>query len=290
MSTAFAPAHITGFFKVHRDKDILHTGSCGCGITLAQGVTSTVATSSFAKDKPSCIRIDGIPHTSGPAVDCVKELAPSGTTVDITSCIPSGCGLGASGAGTLATAIAIDDMLKLNLGYDKLVQTAHSVEVQNSTGLGDVVAQATGGLVVRKKAGAPPFGICQRIQCPPQEIAYVAMGEISTASVLSDGHAISTINLAGKTALKEFLQKPCIEMFMTQSKKFTLQTSIADDTVLDAIEAVEAAGGLASQAMLGKTVFATGGDDVIHALEEFGIVMVSHIDTTGARCVGKVNG
>lgn len=283
MPTAFAPAHITGFFLVHMDEDILHTGSCGCGITLAQGVTSTVATSSFAKDKPSCVRIDGISHTSGPVVDCVEELAPSGITVNISSCIPSGCGLGASGAGTLATAVAIDHMLILNLGHDRLVQVAHSAEVRNSTGLGDVVAQATGGLVIRTRAGAPPFGICQRIQCPPQEIAYVTMGRISTASVLSDEYAISAINTAGKNALKEFLQKPCLEMFMAQSKKFTIQTGMADDTILDAIEAVEAVGGLASQAMLGKTVFATGGDDVIHALEEFGNVMVSHIDTKGAR-------
>ncbi|MCK5661083.1 MAG: hypothetical protein KAH86_06955, partial [Methanosarcinales archaeon] len=231
MSIAFAPAHITGFFQVFRDEDILHTGSCGCGITLAQGVTSIVTTSNFAKDKPSCVHIDGIPYTSGPAVDCVEELAPSGITVDISSCIPSGCGLGASGAGTLATVIAIDDVLKLDLGHDRLVQVAHSAEVRNSTGLGDVVAQATGGLVIRTRAGAPPFGICQRMPCPPQKIAYVTMGEISTASVLSDGHAISAINAAGKNALKDFLQNPCFEMFMAQSKKFTIQSGIADDTV-----------------------------------------------------------
>lgn len=289
MSIAFAPAHITGFFLVHRDDDILHTGSCGCGITLSHGVTSTVATRSITKDGHSCVFIDGVPHTRGPAVDCVEELASSGINVDINSCIPSGCGLGASGAGTLATAIAIDDALKLNLSPAAIVQVAHKAEVRNSTGLGDVVAQATGGLVVRTKAGASPFGVCRQIPCRPQEIAYVTMGEISTASILSDKNAISAINRAGKNALKEFLQKPCIEMFMAQSKEFAINSGIIDDAVLDAIEAVEAAGGLASQAMLGKTVFATGGADVVDALGEFGQVLVSHIDTKGAMLIDMPN-
>ncbi len=290
MSIAFAPAHITGFFLVHRDDEILHAGSCGCGITLSHGVTSTVTTKSVAGDMLPCVSIDGVPQTCGPAVDCVEILAPSsspslGIAVDIQSCIPSGCGLGASGAGTLATAIAIDDALKLNMSHAEIVQAAHEAEVRNSTGLGDVVAQAIGGLVVRTKAGAPPFGVYERILCPPQEIAYVAMGEIPTASILSDKNAISAINTAGKNALKKFLQKPCIEMFMEQSKQFAMRTGIADDTILDAIEAVEAVGGLASQAMLGKTVFATGGDDIVHALEEFGQVRVSHIDIKGAMII-----
>lgn len=285
MSTAFAPAHITGFFCVHRDADILHTGSCGCGITLSDGVTSTVTTCGSTGTGQSCVYIDGILQNSGPAVDCVGQIAPFGISAHISSDIPSGCGLGASGAGTLATAIAIDDTINLNMGHDQLVQVAHRFEVQNRTGLGDVVGQSIGGLIMRTKAGAPPFGICERIPCPQQEIAYVAMGEISTASVLADEQAISAINRAGADALKELVKKPGIGNFMIQSKKFCISSGIADDTILDAIEAVEAAGGLASQAMLGRTVFAIGGGDAFNALCEFGDVRVSHIDYNGARIV-----
>jgi pantoate kinase len=50
--------------------------------------------------------------------------------------------------------------------------------------------------------------------------------------------------------------------------------------VRDAIEAVEAAGGLASQAMLGNTVFAINDNG---ALSEFGEVHISRISNAGAH-------
>ncbi len=67
---------------------------------------------------------------------------------------------------------------------------------------------------------------------------------------------------------------------MIQSAAFARDIELMSTRVKDSIEAVEAAGGLASQAMLGDTVFAINDKD---ALMEFGEVYKSRISNTGAH-------
>ncbi|MDO9097287.1 MAG: pantothenate kinase, partial [Candidatus Methanoperedens sp.] len=88
------------------------------------------------------------------------------------------------------------------------------------------------------------------------------------------------INKAGKSRLKELLKKPTLPNFFRQSCSFAKETGLMSPRVLDAIEAVEAAGGLASQAMLGNTVFAINDNG---ALWEFGDVHESRISNAGAH-------
>jgi pantoate kinase len=45
---------------------------------------------------------------------------------------------------------------------------------------------------------------------------------------------MKAVNLAGEDALKAILKRPTLEEFMAQSKKFTIQTSLASDWALDA--------------------------------------------------------
>jgi pantoate kinase len=67
---------------------------------------------------------------------------------------------------------------------------------------------------------------------------------------------------------------------MIQSAAFAKDIELMSPIVRDSIEAVGAAGGLASQAMLGDTVFAINDND---ALLEFGEVHKSRISNTGAH-------
>ena len=75
---------------------------------------------------------------------------------------------------------------------------------------------------------------------------------------------------------------------MQQSKRFAVETGLMSDSVSDAVQAVEAEEGMASQAMLGDAVFAidmSGDGAVESALSEFGSVGRSRIDFKGARLI-----
>jgi len=88
------------------------------------------------------------------------------------------------------------------------------------------------------------------------------------------------INILGRQALKALLKRPGLEYFISLSRDFAFETGLVSPRAADAIEAVEAVGGLASMAMLGDTVFALGDGS---ALMEFGPVGSSRIGTTGAH-------
>ena len=75
---------------------------------------------------------------------------------------------------------------------------------------------------------------------------------------------------------------------MQLSHRFTVQSGLASDWAMQAIEAVEAAGGLASMIMLGDAVFAWGGDcdcncDCVRVLKEFGEVHTTTVSQRGAN-------
>ncbi len=272
---AFAPAHISGIFVIGLKKDASRSGSMGCGICLEDGVTTKVGAA-----KKTSVLINGAAAEAPTTLAVLKLLTSRPVLVETTLELPVGAGFGASGAGALSTALALNEALSLNLTLSELAQAAHVAEVKNRTGLGDVTGQTFGGIVIRKKAGAPFSVNIDKIPCVERKISWVSFGRISTKSVLSDEAKKKSINRAGKTGLKELLKKPTLENFFRQSCKFAKEIELMSPRVKDAIEAVEAAGGLASQAMLGDTVFAINDNG---ALLEFGEVHESRISNSGAR-------
>ena len=70
------------------------------------------------------------------------------------------------------------------------------------TGLGDVTGMTFGGMVIRKKAGAPFLGIIDKIPTRDSKISWIEFNEISTRSVLSDGLKKKSINSAGNQGSK----------------------------------------------------------------------------------------
>ena len=272
---AFAPAHISGIFVINLKKDARISGSTGCGICLEDGVTTKVGVA-----KKTSVLINGAAAEAPTTLAVLKLLTSKPVLVETTLELPVGAGFGASGAGALSTALALNEALSLNLTLSELAQAAHVAEVRNRTGLGDVTGQTFGGVVIRKKAGAPFSGNIDKIPCSEGKISWVSFGRISTKSVLSDEAKKKSINRAGKTGLKELLKKPTLGNFFRQSCKFAKGIELMSPRVKDAIEAVEAKGGLASQAMLGDTVFAINDNG---ALSEFGKVNRSRISSAGAH-------
>ncbi len=302
--TAFAPAHITGFFATMPDPDPVKAGSVGCGLCLETGVTARVTTSTTGTmgttntadttSKTSTPDITGsgaLIRLNGEQIDLptveyvVGSMLGTGHSrlvVDLAADVPLGFGFGLSGAAALATALAVnsDQCQGQGLTMEQAAAVAHSAEVVNRTGMGDVAGQYAGGLVIRTAAGAPGVGAVEKVPVDAMEVSWVCLGEISTSSVLDDEKTMERINILGQRALKALLKRPGLEYFISLSRDFAFDTGLVSSRAADAIEAVEAAGGLASMAMLGDTVFALGDGS---ALMEFGQVGSSRIGTTGAH-------
>lgn len=263
---AFAPGHITGFFEICDHSDPRKMGSRGCGIVLDAGITTEVKVGA-----ESFIELNGRREKAETSRWVVNALA-AGARVEVRSRIeiPVGCGLGASGAGALSTAFALNRALDLKKSFNELASIAHVAEVENRTGLGSVMGQCHGGVVIRKQPGAIGFGEIDRIPAEALPIFYIAMGAIPTKEVITSTAAKKKINISGKKALRALLREPTFENFMELSKKFAYETELASSRVRDAIEAVEASGGSASMAMIGDTVFAVNIEEAALRKSGFG--------------------
>ncbi|MCZ7398430.1 MAG: pantoate kinase [Candidatus Methanoperedens sp.] len=272
---AFAPAHISGIFIIDIKKDPAHSGSMGAGICLEDGAVTKVSAA-----KETTVRINGAVAEAPTTLTAIKLLTSQPVLVETTLRVPVGAGFGASGAGALSAALALNEALSLNLTLKELAKAAHVAEVMNRTGLGDVTGQTFGGIVIRKKAGAPFTVAIDKLPCRNEMISWVSFGGISTKSVLSDDLKKKSINKTGRLRLKELLKKPTLHNFFHQSSAFAKEIELMSPQVKDAIEAVESAGGLASQTMLGNTVFAINDGG---ALSEFGEVHESRISNAGAH-------
>ncbi|MDD2666270.1 MAG: pantoate kinase [Methanocellales archaeon] len=277
-SKAYAPAHITGFFEICEHSDQRQMGSKGCGFTLQAGVATEVL---VEEGEGISVIINGAKADAPTTRSVVRRLA-SGYFVEVRSKIevPIGCGFGASGAGALSTALALSNALSLDLSYNGAAEVAHVAEIENKTGLGDVIAQTHGGIIIRRKPGAPGIGEVDRVPVSDVEVNHVVLGEISTKDVLEDEKLKGRINRAGRIALKGLLKRPTIQNFMQLSNQFAIDTGLMSDAVADIIESVKSGGGMASMAMLGEVVFAIGGYD---SLKDFGPVRTYKISHGGAR-------
>jgi len=274
---AYAPSHITGFFEICESKSAERTGSRGCGFTLQAGTVTEV----IVRDGgDTSIQLNGVLARAPTTEFVVRELATKPVEVRSKIDVPIGCGFGASGAGALSTALALNEALSLNLTNERAARVAHTAEVENKTGLGDVIAQSTGGVVIRKEPGAPGIGVVDRISIGDVKVDYVVFDKIVTREVLEDTGMKRMINKAGKEAMKKLLRRPTFGEFVRLSRKFATQTGLLSSRAVDAIEAVESGGGMASMAMLGDVVFAVDGYET---LKEFGDVKTGKICHHGAQ-------
>lgn len=248
-ATAFVPGHVTGFFSAHPDDDPTKAGSRGAGLTLTDGVTVTVGP---AEDTE--IRLDGNPIEVEP-VSTVLETLEATARVEAESEVPLGAGFGVSGAMALGTALAANRVFDRRLSENELVTIAHGAEVRAGTGLGDVVAQARGGIPIRLEPGGPAHNLLDAVPARAR-VEYVTFGELSTEDVLSGD--TERLTVAGKAALSRVVEEPTLASFIFASRRFAREAGLLTENVREAIEDVADAGGQASMAMLGDTVFALG--------------------------------
>ncbi len=201
--------------------------------------------------------------------------------------IPIGAGFGTSAAFALGTSIGIAKTIDIPITYNKAASIAHLAELEMGSGLGDVIAEICGGIVLRLKEGAPGVGNVDKIILNGSDsennlfVVAKSLGEIETSSIINDPSYKKKINQTGKNLLFELLKNPSPEFFMKLSRKFSEETQLMNDEVLEVVNVLQDETLGASMAMLGNTAFAISKspDTSVEG------ALVSKIDSCGCRFV-----
>jgi pantoate kinase len=297
---AFVPGHISGFFQICDEADELERkGSRNCGPCIKAGVLTEIAVRSSNRENVE-VFINGRKapeaRTTLAAVRQILRMAPKPIEVTVrhSAQVPIGAGYGASGAGAFGAAFALSEALDLGLARSRIIEIAHVAEVSCRTGLGDVGAQAMGGLVVGLEPGAPPHGRWQKIPLEQDmKIVCATLAPLSTEELLEDAELRNISRKFGGLALKNLLKHPTPQNFMKVSHDFSEALGLLDDELRALIDAAKSAGAIgASMVMLGKAVFAlVKAPELEHVKRAFSelvdpnAILTTDFDLTGARLV-----
>jgi pantoate kinase len=259
---AFVPGHVTGIFRIFDDDDNpLHCGSTGAGFSVTIGTVTSVS----AVDHPSLEittdynkqRVDA--KVTKSVIQRLTQEYERTMKVHVKhdSSLLSGAGFGASGAGALGTALALSHLLDSDIDYEKAAGFAHIAEIENHTGLGDVLSQTLGGLEVRMKAGGPGVGKIEKIQHHASlRVVLAGAPGLETSEVLTNPKSRERINRIGDKLITRIIDNRTIETFVECSREFSEEIGLKTIRVEQALEDLEKAGFVnSSMVMLGDSVF-----------------------------------
>lgn len=287
--SVFAPAHITGFFEIKKHNEAVLSGSRGAGVTLDDGVLTRV----LIKEGEGKLQIvvngqiqNNKRFISNIARDILERmysplnLANFDISIDHDHKVPLGSGFGVSAACALGTSLGISSCLKLPLTFNQACEVAHLAELELGSGLGDVMGEVHGGIVLRLREGPPGRGLADRI-LGGEELYVISrtLGEIETADIINSPHHQERINQAGSNILELLLKNPTPAQFMLLSRRFAEETHLMDDELRELVEIMDEESLGASMAMLGQTAFAISSEPD-SSVEK---VLVSRIDNFGCR-------
>ena len=304
VATAFAPAHVTGFFSIHdQNDDPLYKGSRGAGFSLEKGVVTHIKIEEAQKQEITILfngsSIDG--PVTRTVIENILGLVNEKNyriIVEHKSEFNIGTGFGLSAAGALSTALALTKALDIHMTITEIGQIAHKAEIANKTGLGDVIAEIYGGFEIRKVYGGPGVGVLDFIPYP-RDLTMVAavFGPISTKSVLTDTHKRRKITLIGDKLVDKLLEHPTVEYFLQLSQNFAKQSGLITQEISRYLDLLEKRGITASMIMIGNAVFTlTREEDVEYIKRSFlevtgsrGKIIVSRLLPTGVFLIDKKN-
>jgi len=282
-SCAWAPAHITGFFSTDIKDTPMESGSIGAGFNLKDGVKSYVAV-----ERSQSREIKGGTEVSTSAIKKAMLLSDFNYEVDIKlkSNLPEGAGLGLSGAEALSSILAFSDAIGLPLTVYEIGMIAHETEVEMRTGLGDVAAQAMGGIVIRKEGGPPGEGVADKLPMQgDMKIHLLNLGQIQTSNILESQDVLHRIDRLGCEKMSEFEREPTFDRFFEISLSFAKEIGIIPPKVIEKVEYINEKNCKASIAMLGSTIFSIGSNKAKDLLEEFGEVITTKISDEGPKVI-----
>jgi pantoate kinase len=294
-ATAFSPCSITGFFRIHdRFTDPLRIGSTGAAVTLSKGVTTRVLVSKSRKSRIVAVfNSKPLPPRSVSHYVAREFVQKDGRQLKIKishDCdLPIGCGYGTSGAGALSLSLALNRAMGLSLSDIESAQIAHVSEVACKTGLGTVASAFTGGLTIRKVAGAPGRGKVHRILLPSSlQLVTASFGPISTRKMLQESRFRSRVNECADRLLSQMDQQRSSANFVSLSKRFASCMDLMSRRLERLIANLDSMGLMSSMAMLGESIFSIVRKDSVsqarEALQRQGLrLTVCDIPRQGAR-------
>ncbi len=253
-------AHLTGIFEIKDESnDLLTKGSRGAGLCIERGVKTTIQQSKCPKIE---IFFNGVKqkNTEAAVTTSVLEILlpqQERSNLKITHDfeIPLSSGYGASAAGAVGTAFAINDYLGLGFSELKLLQVAHKAEVLNRSGLGDVIGLFQGGLELRLKEGAPGFGKTIPItSIDGWKVATIHFGPLSTFEVLSNPLTRKAVNNAGKGLISKLISRPRFENFIRLSAIFSEKANLWSPQLQKSVQSLPQTV-VGAQIMLGEALF-----------------------------------
>jgi len=296
---AFVPGHITGIFRIYDEHDDpLRCGSIGAGFCVDIGTTSTVKLVDSIELEVS-VAYNGRPIKAPVTTTVIQRLLQQHqrvckVQVRHESMLPIGVGFGASGAGALGTALALSSLIDAEFDSQEAAKHAHYAEVVNHTGLGDVIAQTTGGAEVRMKPGAP--GIGEIIKIPINKSFRVVLAGapgLETKSVLTNKEHRGRIISVADELMEELRTEITIDSLIFYSRQFANSIGLMTSRVESALNELEANElNDSSMVMLGDSVFCFCSDDesnqavdILSRFWEPNQVLVTGISEDGGRLV-----
>jgi pantoate kinase len=287
--SVFTPSHITGFFEIKRHNEAVLTGSRGAGVTLDEGVLTRV----MVEEGEGKLRImvnGQVQNNQRFISEIVRDLLENRSSnlnlarfdinIEHEHKVPIGSGFGVSAACALGASLGIVSCLKLPMTFNQACEVAHQAELQLGSGLGDVMGEAQGGIVLRLKEGPPGWGQADRIMID-KELYVISrtLGEIETADIINSPQSQAIINQAGSKLLELLLKNPTPTQFMHLSRRFADETRLMDEELKEIVEIMDEESLGASMAMLGQTAFAISSEPD-SSIEK---TLVSRIDHLGCR-------
>lgn len=247
MASARAPGSVTGLFAPGGDHD---EPSRGASFATADGVVVEVTPAA-----ETTVTVSGDPAPFEPVERVLSALEVT-AAVDVRPEVPLGHGFGASGAATLATALAADAAFELGRGRDALLDAAHRAEVAAGTGRGDVFIQERGGLVWSAGEGVRRTEVDEAVE-------YATAGGIDTSEMLADESFMAAARRSGAKHLDGLDGSPTVRGLAERGRAYVEETGIATAFVERGLQRVDEAGGAGSMALFGDTVFAVDVEGVL---------------------------
>ncbi len=286
---AFCPSHITGIFKICKHKDPLKRGSIGAGICLREGLRTRIKVKKggygievFFNGRKIMEKITHqvLKEILGERIKIYRII------VNHESKVPYASGFGLSAAYAINTLLCLNSIFNLDLSREKICQIAHKIELRNKTGLGDVIAELTGGFVVREKEGALPYGKVRKIEVSEDlKVVCGIWSKIETKSIITQGQWKLRINEAANSLLPELIKHPSLENFLKYARRFALKVRIGRNNIISFLKKNKNF----SQVMIGNCVFTIIPEDLIehttNLLKDADCpeIITSEISNEGAR-------
>lgn len=253
---SFAPANVSCIFGIEHDNNPRKAGSVGVGFCLSEGAAVRAI-----KDRETSVKFNN-KIIDFPTVSTVAESLTNKTArIEIESSLPLSCGFGLSGASALAAAYALNRLFSLKKSKLELAVAAHTAEVINGTGLGDVANQYYGGFCVKLETSAN-FAVV-KLPIAGRSVHCRHFSPIETKSVIQNNAIRGRINDAAGSAMKKIkalIHDPMAAKDFSRiiriSKQFAIESGLLNNPdVINAIDKIEKNNGNASMLMLGNAVF-----------------------------------